>query len=172
MLCDFCHEREAVFFIEQVNSTGKRKINICLECASARGITSDPNSIQKSVGTLFEELSRQIPCSSSDDARLCPVCGQNLGTIRKTGRPGCPECYSIFKKEISALLVAKGNNGGYTGTMPHRIAGFRSSLTDRVDLQAKLEESVKNEDYEKAAIYRDYLRALEKKSVSDGGEGQ
>ena len=52
--------------------------------------------------------------------------------------------------------------------MPKRIASFRSLLTDRIDLEAKLEQSVKDEDYEKAAIYRDYLRALERKSVADG----
>ena len=52
--------------------------------------------------------------------------------------------------------------------MPKRLASFRNSLTDRADLQAKLDEAVKNENYEKAAVYRDFLKALERGSVSDG----
>ena len=37
-------------------------------------------------------------------------------------------------------------------------------------LQDKLNDAVAKEDYEKAAMYRDYLRALEKNAVSGSGE--
>ncbi|MBP5283792.1 MAG: UvrB/UvrC motif-containing protein, partial [Treponema sp.] len=47
-----------------------------------------------------------------------------------------------------------------------RIRGFRSTLTDRTLIQGKLQESIKNEEYEKAAFYRDYLRAMEKTPVT------
>lgn len=50
--------------------------------------------------------------------------------------------------------------------MPNYVKGFRSVLTDRILLQSKLEESIEKEDYEKAAVYRDYLKALEKTSVA------
>ena len=66
----------------------------------------------------------------------------------------------------------KKNNayGEYTGSMPKRIANFRSPLTDRIEVQKKLEQAIENEDYEKAAFYRDYLHAIENKAVSDGEE--
>ena len=54
--------------------------------------------------------------------------------------------------------------------MPLRVKEFRHALTDRADLQAKLDEAVRTENYEKAAVYRDYLRALEKSSVADGSD--
>ena len=58
MVCDFCHEREAVIFMEQVSGVGqKRKISMCLECAMERGISPDPKSIESSIGDLFKELS-------------------------------------------------------------------------------------------------------------------
>ena len=56
--------------------------------------------------------------------------------------------------------------------MPSRLRSFRSRLTDRMDLQAKLEDSIKSENYEKAAMYRDFLRALEKQSVADGSDSE
>ena len=57
MLCDFCHEREAVIYMEQITGgSQKRRINICVECAVERGINPDPKSIQASLGVLFKEL--------------------------------------------------------------------------------------------------------------------
>ena len=43
-------------------------------------------------------------------------------------------------------------------------------LTDRIMLQNKLNAAVEDENYEKAAMYRDYLKALEKKAVSGSDE--
>lgn len=141
-----------------------------MECAVKHGLSPDPQKIQRSIGSLFEEISQAEKVENPEESRLCPVCGRSLAVLRKTGRAGCPECWEIFKTEMASILNERGIKGSYTGTMPRRIGSFRSTLTDRIDLEAKLEESVKNEDYEKAAIYRDYLRALEKRSVADGNE--
>ncbi|MFA6856150.1 MAG: UvrB/UvrC motif-containing protein [Treponema sp.] len=172
MLCDFCHKREAVFFIEQTGKTFRKKINICMECAVKHGLSPDPQKIQRSIGSLFEEISQAEKAGNPEENRLCPVCGRSLAAIRRTGRTGCPECWEIFKSELSSILSERGISGPYTGSMPRRVGSFRSVLTDRMDIETKLEESVKNEDYEKAAVYRDYLRALEKRPVSDGGTSE
>ena len=56
MVCDFCHEREPVIYLEQVAPNGqKRKINLCMECAIEHGISPDPKSIESSIGQLFKE---------------------------------------------------------------------------------------------------------------------
>ena len=68
------------------------------------------------------------------------------------------------------MLRNFGVQQNYTGMLPRRLASFRNTLTDRMDIQLKLEESVRNEDYEKAAVYRDFLHALEKSSVSDASD--
>lgn len=162
MICDFCKKQDAVVFIELNGDGGKKHINLCRECAAKSGITGDP----KSITSIFKELttiSRQI---SEADKKVCSVCGTKLALIKSSKKAGCPECYSIFKNEIRELLEKEGIKGSYSGKMPKRLATFRSVLTDRIALQGKLEESLKNEDYEKAAVYRDYLRALEKSPVN------
>lgn len=143
-----------------------------MECAVKHGLSPDPQNIQRSIGSLFEEISQAEKAGNPEENRLCPVCGRSLAAVRRTGRAGCPECWEIFKTELTSILNDRGITGPYTGTMPRRIASFRSALTDRIDLEAKLEESVKKEDYEKAAVYRDYLRALEKRSVADGSASE
>ncbi|HAO29886.1 MAG TPA: DNA helicase UvrBC [Treponema sp.] len=169
MVCDFCHEREPVIYLEQVAPNGqKRKINLCMECAIEHGISPDPKSIESSIGQLFKELSEKAKHIEEENARMCPVCGTTLLEIKQTAKAGCPECYAIFKDNIQHYLDVKGVRGTYTGTMPTRLASFRSVLNDRIALQNKLNDAIKNEDYEKAALYRDYLRALEKTPVSEG----
>ena len=171
MLCDFCHEQDAVIFLEQTNIKGlKRRINMCRDCALARGISSDPKSLENSIGELFKELSDISRKLESDNSRMCPVCGTSISKIKKTGLAGCPECYSVFKGDIKKMLSDKGIAATYCGSMPHRLASVHSVLTDRIMLQNKLNAAVANEDYEKAAMYRDYLKALEKNPVYGAGE--
>lgn len=172
MICDFCHEREAVFFIEQSGPSSRRQLTICMECALERGVTADPRSLEKSIGGLFAELARITSKMTEQDKKVCPVCGTSLLSIKRTQRVGCPECYAVFKQDVSELLKKQGVESAYTGSMPRRLAKFKSVLTDRIQIQAKLEDSLRKEDYEKAAVYRDYLRALEKKPVAGTDEGE
>ncbi len=167
MVCDFCHENEAVIFLEQVNGDGqKKKLNICMECAIERGISSDPKSIESSIGNLFKEFSEKAKKVQALNNRMCPVCGMSAGELKKRGIVGCPECYAIFKQEIRSVLENYGIKENYKGTMPSRLASFHSVLNDRIILQNKLNDAVQHEDYEKAAMYRDYLRALENSAIA------
>ncbi|MBQ1833867.1 MAG: UvrB/UvrC motif-containing protein [Treponema sp.] len=169
MLCDFCHEREAAIYMEQVSGTGqKRKINMCMECALERGISSDPKSIEASIGGLFKELAMASKRLQADNSRVCPVCGTAVAEFKRTGKVGCPECYAIFKADIRRYLERKGICGTYSGSLPERLSTVHSVLNDRMILQNKLEQAIASEDYEKAAMYRDYLKALENTAVSSG----
>lgn len=169
MICDLCKKNPASLFLEAVGKDGKRKINLCLQCAAARGIAAPvPSPDAKNLASIFTEIDERDNKNDEDSLRLCPVCGRSLLEIRKNGTTGCPECYEIFKSEITEEMKKHDIFGRYTGTMPKRLSSFRNALTDRADLQAKLDEAVKNENYEKAAIYRDFLRALERGSVASG----
>ena len=168
--CDFCHTNTAVFFIEQVGQDSCKKLNLCMACAAKHGVMPDSPSLGKSLGGLFARLAKISKKLAEEESRVCPVCGASLAAVRKTRTAGCPECYAIFKDDIAAILKDHGMDGRYTGTMPNRLRNFRSVLNDRIVLRTKLEESLKKEEYEKAALYRDYLRALEKTHVAGGGQ--
>ncbi len=174
MVCDICHEREAVIYCAQEDGGKKIKFNLCMECAQQKGIMLDPGNIESSVKKiessvikrLFDEYMRGVKKIQAESSRACPVCGTSIAEIRKTLRVGCPECYAIFKSDIRKCLDGRNIKGSYTGTMPHRLSTIRSVLNDRIILQNKLNDAVAREDYEKAALYRDYLKALEKNPVS------
>lgn len=164
MICDLCHKREATFFVEQSSKNGKRKLHFCADCMRDRGISTDPKEISKVLNSLFDEV---FGNHNTGDL-MCPVCGQHLSKVILTGLTGCPECFEVFKDNIVEYMRKHGIYGTYTGRMPERISTFRSVLTDRIEVQKKLEIAIQNEDYEKAAFYRDYLHAIENSAVSDG----
>ena len=169
MLCDLCREKEAAIFLEQRGPSGLKKISLCADCAASRGISAPQvTSGKQNVAAVFQEVFEKKIRNSPDFKNLCPGCGTSLGDIKLTGKAGCPECYAVFSEEIKKSLFEHGIKGNYTGTLPLRVKDFRNALTDRADLQAKLEQAVREENYEKAAVYRDFLRALEKTSVFDG----
>ena len=59
MVCDFCHENDAVIFIEQVSGGKKRKISVCKSCAEERGLSGDPRSIEKGLANIVKEILSQ-----------------------------------------------------------------------------------------------------------------
>ncbi|OJF76168.1 MAG: DNA helicase UvrBC [Treponema sp. CETP13] len=160
MLCDICGQREAVLFVTQTLKGEKKEIHLCAQCAKKRGLNTDGALLAQSLGALVSELDKT--------QKVCYACGHKLKTILKTGKLGCPECYTAFKDEIENLYQRKGIDLPYTGSMPKKLESFRSTVTDRIAIQDKLEESIKNENYEKAAMYRDFLKVLDKGAVSDG----
>ncbi len=92
--------------------------------------------------------------------KICKVCGSSFDQIIKSQTIGCAECYYTFKTEFQDTLKNNGIDTTYKGSLPKRIKGYRSTLVDRMTMQIKLEEALAAEEYEKAALYRDYLKVL------------
>ena len=92
--------------------------------------------------------------------KCCSVCGCTFDQIAKSQKIGCAESYYTFADEFRKTLESYGISGEYKGSLPKRLKGYRSTLVDRMTMQIKLEEAVAAEDYEKAALYRDYLKVL------------
>ncbi len=167
MKCDICGIRNAVLFVQQVSATRTVELHLCVECAKERGINVAGKNVEVAFNNLLSgllqnsELANQISQPSS----VCPVCGKTLADLRRTKTAGCPECYTVFKSEIFSILKSHGIEGTYHGGLPKKLAHFRSVLTDRMMYQEKLAEAVAVEDYEKAAVYRDRLKALETRSA-------
>lgn len=162
MICDICRRREAAVFVQQLTAGGKKEIHLCEVCAKEQGIDGSSDKIGINLQNLVK--------SFTAEKKLCPVCGRGIEDIRKTLQAGCPECYAAFKDEIGDLLSKHGADLPYTGSMPKKLAYFRSILTDRMAIQTKLKASLENEDYEKAARYRDFLKALETSAVTGADE--
>ncbi len=158
MLCNMCNERDAILLVQQVSFAGKKEIHLCPLCAKERGIDVDKSNVGESMNKLIDSV--VLP------KRGCYACGKTFEDIQTSGLLGCPECYISFHKEIKSILDQKGFDSPYMGLMPKKLDHFRSILTDRIAIQKKLEASVADEDFEKAALYRDFLKTMERSAIS------
>lgn len=160
MVCDICGVRDAMMVVQQVSNSGKKEIHICLQCASQRGLSAHNGRIEMSLAGLFESIAK-----AQKKQVVCPVCGAGSENLMRKQQLGCPECYNMFSQEIKNILTQHGVTGTYTGSMPDRLANSNSVLVNRMQLKEKLEQSVAQEEYEKAAMYRDRLKMLDKIAV-------
>ncbi len=102
--------------------------------------------------------------------KICGVCGCSFDEIAKSQTIGCSECYYAFAKEFRDTLKEFGIGDVYKGSLPKRLKGYRSNLVDRMTMQIKLEEAIAAEEYEKAALYRDYLKVLNHGTDTNDGQ--
>jgi protein arginine kinase activator len=100
--------------------------------------------------------------------KVCSVCGMSFSQVQKEKMFGCPECFYTFEEEVKKAYQNMNINEIYSGSLPKRLKGYKSNLVGRVETQLKLQEAIKNEEYEKAALYRDYLNVLNSQKIENG----
>lgn len=93
--------------------------------------------------------------------KQCTYCGTKFDDFLNNQILGCPYCYQTFEVEIQQILEKNIDFKHYKGLLPDKKADSTSSVITKEFIQAKLDSAVENEDYEKAAFYRDFLKALE-----------
>ena len=68
---------------------------------------------------------------------------------RRTAHLGCPDCYSVFARELDP-----------TAEQSDTPAEEESPAVTRARLQQELQKAVEQEDYERAAALRDQIKTL------------
>jgi protein arginine kinase activator len=93
---------------------------------------------------------------------VCPTCGFTLDRLRKEGTLGCPADYEVFEKALLPLLErAHGGQTTHCGKVPTRLPTDTRKFVELSHLRRQLEEAVRDEDYERAALLRDQIKQLE-----------
>jgi len=163
MLCQICGKREATFHFKEVINDKIRELHLCEECARKKGFLSEsfflPSfSLSSLIGGFTEEA--EIPFSIASQVE-CPHCGLTYEQIREKGKIGCSFCYQTFKDYLAPLLERIHGHTRHLGKAPR---GLKMSEKEKEihKLRKELEDAVKQEEYEKAAVLRDKIRKLEK----------
>jgi len=181
----------------------KQTIHLCGECAGKKVLD---NPILKDLNLpemlynlthgegipeeFLEKLSgKKAPPKNEKPQHICMCCGWDEQKLKKTGRMGCPACYTLFAEYVSELLSGIHKGVVHTGKCPPVIEadtkpGKKSLRKPRKNpsavqreitlLQKELTSAVKREDYEQAAELRDKIALLKKElsaetPAKDGG---
>lgn len=149
-------------FLTQIVNGQVSELALCEACARAKGLF-DPQSLtfaekffpeefKNRVDKLVRELTQGIDTRSSAPPlgilSRCPVCGFGVEDYRRTGHLGCPDCYTVFARELNPLAVEEA------------APEHESANITRARLQNELKQAVAREDYEQAARLRDKLNTL------------
>lgn len=161
--CQICGQKRATMFLTQIVNGQVTELALCEDCAREKGLF-DPQSLtfaekffpkefKKQIDKLVRELAeheeeRHEAPQSADMLLTCPACGFPLETYRKTGRLGCPDCYTVFARELD---TEPGNA---------EDAEEQDAAENTEALQQQLADAVAREDYETAAALRDRIKEL------------
>lgn len=155
----------------------KHELHLCAECAKNRGLPIDK------LPALLVLLSG--PRGKNDPAAACSTCGSSLKGLNEHGLLGCADCYDTLREELLPVIKrAQGGRIKHTGrrpegwakvpekaeeTMPVQLEELEHTPADPIEtLRAELKAAVEREEYERAAVLRDEIRALSE--VKEGGE--
>jgi protein arginine kinase activator len=136
-----------------------QKLDMCEECAKAKGI-NDPTSFAMADLMLGLGASQELDQSAVGAELKCPRCGFSQADFKKSGRLGCPECYSTFAEGLAGLLKSMHKGTRHVGKAPEALRKTRENVDRLKTLQKKLNKAIETEDFEMAATLRDQIKEL------------
>ncbi|MDR1961977.1 MAG: UvrB/UvrC motif-containing protein [Gracilibacteraceae bacterium] len=167
LLCQNCQQREAAVRVTKIENGQATQMNLCKECARQyHNVKVFPGMVSDFMQAMF--TLKGAPGGQQSAAR-CPVCGLTFAQIQKAGRVGCSHCYETFEPQMDFLLRRLHGGSRHVGKVPRRGGGNIRRQNEMRALKAELQELVRREAFEEAAVLRDRLRALE---AVKGGENE
>lgn len=162
MKCDMCGKQEATVHLTEVINDNVTKFHLCEKCAKSK---SDEMHSHFGLSDLLSGLMDFGPALEEEAltaaAVKCQGCGMTYHDFQKTGRLGCGKCYEAFEKNLSELLRKIHGADRHVGKMPFKGESVLKEQEDLKRLKNELNELVRAEEFEKAAILRDRVKDLE-----------
>lgn len=162
MLCGMCNKLEASIHIEGIADNKLIKLHLCEKCAHEKGLELGFSKPHFSLVDMLANLSDwEIPGHKTINAVKCPSCGLTYNQFKEVGRLGCGDCYSAFSVQLDPLL--RRIHGSFKH-MGKRVKPPRRPEEQIPELKKQLEEAIKTEEFEKAAVLRDKIKELASES--------
>ena len=162
MLCEKCGKNNATTPIKSVVNGVVSEKNLCGYCAAKEGYSGlAHNSLAGMLASMFGDVTGFAP---SVAAKKCSVCGASFSDIAESGRVGCSECYKAFYEELLPYLKRVHGGTKHAGRVPNKAPLMVKPKEITVDdLRLKLNELVREEKFEEAAVIRDKIKEMEEK---------
>jgi protein arginine kinase activator len=162
MLCDNCGQNEAEVHLTQIVDNEMTTVHLCPSCAAEKGL--DAGSAKNLPLTDF--LAQMGEAAVTEEERVvagpCTYCHTTVDDFRRSGRLGCPHCYSVYESQLRAILRRIHGSTYHLGKVYVPPASEAADRAARLaGLRRKLQRAVEAEDFERAAVIRDQIRDLE-----------
>ena len=175
MKCQSCGKREAtVRYMEKINGN-KQELHLCVDCAKKLGFVDFSN--------MFSPIFTSIPSFFEDfnlvEEDKCKTCGYTFEDYANTGLFGCPNCYDTFSDRLDEIFLKLHGKNRHLRLSENKtkidnakkekvkknenVTKIKFKNDELLSLKEELKELIKQEEYEKAAVVRDKIKAIEKK---------
>jgi len=173
MKCDICNKEEATVHLTEVVNDKVTKLHLCERCAKEKsqqmqahfGLTDLISGLMDIDPQINEEIQTAGP------QLKCGFCGMTYYDFQKNGKLGCGKCYEAFSDELSTLLRKIHGSDRHLGKMPFFDAAESNNRETLNRLRQEMDDLIKSEKFEKAAIIRDRIREMESGETDKGQNG-
>lgn len=158
MLCCVCKEKPATVHLTEIKGDKVQKVDLCEACAKSKGVNDSSFALADLL--LGLGASQEIDQSAAGGELKCPHCGFTQADFKKSGRLGCPDCYSTFVEGLEGLLKTMHKGIKHVGKVPEALRRTRESADRLKSLQKKLAKAIEEENFEQAATLRDEIKKV------------
>jgi protein arginine kinase activator len=166
VICESCQQNLATVHLTEIVQKYKKETHLCEACAKSRGVPFKPQfSVKEFLGNLSQpEAAPAAPKAAPPPAEQpdpCPACGLTFAEFKAAGRFGCWRDYEHFRKGVVPLLEKIHGATQHRGHVPARLGQRLEREKLLAGYQRELAQAIEREDYERAALLRDKIKALE-----------
>ena len=163
MLCDSCGQNEAEVHLTQIVDNEMTTVHLCPTCAAEKGLEAEVVSKNPPLTDFLAQMGQSVLAEQeATTAGPCSYCGTTVDDFKRSGRLGCPHCYSVYEAQLRAILRRIHGSTQHLGKVYVPPASEEADRSARlVGLRRKLQRAVESEDFERAAVIRDQIRELE-----------
>lgn len=167
MFCERCQKNQATVHMTKIVNEQKVEMHLCSECAKQMEF-GGPISFQDIFQGLLDIAASAMQQSQTKEENKdvkqikCPVCGLTYDGFKHNGKLGCAFCYQIFKPHLDTTLKSIHGGISHKGKIPHKNGEELIAKKELEYLKKELQQAIKEERYEDAAMYRDKIRAAQK----------
>ncbi|MCI0498559.1 MAG: UvrB/UvrC motif-containing protein [Planctomycetales bacterium] len=164
MICQSCKEKTATIHLTEITSGQRCETHLCQDCARQQGLTVKTqmplNELLNTLLSAQPKTGNPAPSSVSvQSEHACPSCGMTLKRFAAEPLLGCPNDYAEFQVELLPLIEQSHNGKSrHCGKVPAGTSDQDRKEIQLIQLRRKLEQAIKNEDYEAAAKIRDQIK--------------
>ena len=157
MKCDSCGKNEAYIHYTKIINGKYKEEHLCEECALKNYDFDKTFSMNKLFTGLIDGYK---DTNEVKDEIQCGFCGLTYSEFSKDGKFGCSQCYDTFKDKLDPLIKGLHGHNIHRGKIPVNSSDSIYLKREEDNLQTELENAVKMEEFERAALIRDKLKKL------------
>ena len=162
MLCDDCHERDAVVNLTTIENNAVRQLHLCEQCAAERGVETSVATPKHPLGEFLQAVQQQsVPAST--DAGKCAFCWIDDEGLPRDRPNGVRALLHDVRAEHARAAPPRARQPETHGTRVscHRRTTSLERSSVLGELRERLRRAIEQEQFEVAAELRDRIRVLE-----------